>query len=169
MFYGLNSNRFGGNSNVFLESFEGFTGQTQRFTGVGEALEPVEPQESSSFGAIASYQVCACCARFHGATTETDGGGGPIFGLNADDRGVFGPNGKPSLSSTDAGAQITRSNQSWATALGTAATVTYAFRDSVTTMPTDTAGFTDHVSTLMHLLGFRFLCVNVAFGYHDVQ
>ena len=95
----------------------------------------------SSFGAIASYQVCACCARFHGATTAADGGGGPYFGLNADDRGVFGPNGKPSLSSTDAGAQITRTNQSWAAGLGTAATVTYAFRDSVTTMPTDTAGF----------------------------
>jgi Ca2+-binding RTX toxin-like protein len=141
MFFGLNNNRFSGNSNVFLETFEGFTDQAQRFTGVGEAVEPMEPQESSSFGAIASYQVCACCARFHGATTEADGGGGPVFGLNADDRGVFGPNGKPSLSSTDAGAQITRSNQSWATALGTAATVTYAFRDTVTTMPTDTAGF----------------------------
>ncbi len=144
MFYGLISNRSGGASNGLLEAFEGFTGQTQRFTGVGEALEPVE---SASFGAIASYQVCACCARFHGATTEADSGGGPFFGLNADDRGVFGPNGKPSLSSTDAGAQITRTNQSWATALGTAATVTYAFRDSVTTMPTDTAGFSQFNAT----------------------
>jgi Ca2+-binding RTX toxin-like protein len=140
MSFGLISNRSGGNSNAFLEAFDGFTGQTQRFAGVGEALEPEQPAESSSFGAIASYQVCACCARFHGATTQADGGG-PVFGLNADDRGVSGPNGKPSLSSTDAGAQITRANQSWATGLGTAATVTYAFRDSVTTMPTDTAGF----------------------------
>ena len=102
---------------------------------------------TSSFGAIASYQVCACCARFHGATTAANGGDGPNFFLNADDRGVFGPNGKPSLSSTDAGAQITRSNQSWATGLGTAATVTYAFRDSVTTMPTDTAGFSQFNAT----------------------
>ncbi|MDQ3124421.1 MAG: M10 family metallopeptidase C-terminal domain-containing protein, partial [Pseudomonadota bacterium] len=139
MFFGLISNRVGGNQNGLLEAFEGFTGQTQRFTGLGEALEPVEPMESSSFGAIASYQVCACCARFHGTTQADDGG--PNFGLNNDDRGIFGPNGKPSLSSTDAGAQITRTNQSWATGLGTAATVTYAFRDSVTTMPTDTAGF----------------------------
>ncbi len=94
----------------------------------------------SSFGAIASYQICACCARFHGPTAA-DGGGDPYYGLNADDRGVFGPNGKPSLSSTDAGTQITRTNQSWATGLGTATTVTYAFRDSVSTMPTDTTGF----------------------------
>ncbi|MDP1912757.1 M10 family metallopeptidase C-terminal domain-containing protein [Brevundimonas sp.] len=136
MFFDLISNRSSGDSSASLEAFEGFTGQTQRFAGVGEAVEPVE---NASFGAIASYQVCACCARFHGPTTE--GAGGPLFGLNADDRGVFGPNGKPSLSSTDAGAQITRANQSWATALGTAATVTYAFRDSITTMPTDTAGF----------------------------
>ncbi|WP_439475914.1 M10 family metallopeptidase C-terminal domain-containing protein, partial [Brevundimonas sp.] len=147
MFPSLLSNRAGGSSNRFLEVFDGFTSPNQRFTGVGEALEPVEPVESSSFGAIASYQVCACCARFHGATTEADGGGGPVFGLNADDRGVFGPNGKPSLSSTDAGAQITRTNQSWATGLGTAATVTYAFRDSVTTMPTDTSGFSQFNAT----------------------
>ena len=190
MFFGLISNRSGGNSNSFLEAFEGFTGPSQRFTGAREALEPLqadspvlqdlvpgrpgasnglleafqefsgpnqrfigvgesvefdEPAESSSFGAIASYQICACCARFHGPTTDADGG--PVFGLNADDRGVFGPNGKPSLSSTDAGAQITRTNQSWASALGTAAVVTYAFRDSVTTMPTDTTGFSQFNAT----------------------
>ncbi len=127
--------------------FGGFTGETQRFIGVGEAVEPSEPVDNGSFGAIASYQVCACCARFHGPTSGIDGGGGPTFGLNADDRGVFGPNGKPSLSSTDAGAQITRTNQSWSSALGTAAVVTYAFRDSVTTMPTDTAGFSQFNAT----------------------
>jgi len=101
----------------------------------------------SSFGAIASYRVCACCARFHGPTMAE--GDGPYFGLNADDRGVSGPNGKPSLSSTDAGAQITRSNQSWATGLGTAATVTYAFRDSISAqnMPTDTTGFSQFNAT----------------------
>jgi Ca2+-binding RTX toxin-like protein len=136
MFFGLNSNRGNGNAIQFLETYEGPFGETGRFTGVGEA---VDPGQDSAFGAIASYQICACCARFHGPTSDTDGG--PVFNLNADDRGVFGPNGKPSLSSTDAGAQITRTNQSWSSALGTAATVTYAFRDSVTTMPTDTAGF----------------------------
>ena len=137
-------NRPGG-SNGFLEVFDGFAGPNQRFIGVGESVEFDEPAESSSFGAIASYQICACCARFHGPTTDADGG--PVFGLNADDRGVSGPNGKPSLSSTDAGAQITRNNQSWATALGTAATVTYAFRDSVTTMPSDTTGFSQFNAT----------------------
>ena len=144
MFDGLFSTRQGGDSSAFLDAFEGFTGQTQRFGGVAEA---VEPAEVSSFGAIASYQVCACCARFHSATTPANGGDGPSFFLNADDRGELGPNGKPSLSSTDAGAQITRANQSWATALGTAATVTYAFRDSITTMPTDTAGFSQFSAT----------------------
>ncbi|WP_304876574.1 M10 family metallopeptidase C-terminal domain-containing protein, partial [Brevundimonas sp.] len=148
MFFGLNTTRSGGISNTFLDAYEGFAGRNDRFIGVGEALEPVEPVEpveNGSFGAIASYQICACCARFHGPTT--DSGSGSLFNLNADDRGVFGPNGKPSLSSTDAGAQITRSNQSWASGLGTAATVTYAFRDSVTTMPTDTAGFSQFNST----------------------
>ncbi|MBU3972136.1 MAG: M10 family metallopeptidase C-terminal domain-containing protein [Alphaproteobacteria bacterium] len=144
MFDGLFSTRQGGDSSAFLDAFEGFTGQTQRFGGVGEA---VEPTDVSAFGAIASYQVCACCARFHSATTPANGGDGPSFFLNADDRGELGPNGKPSLSSTDAGAQITRANQSWATALGTAATVTYAFRDSITTMPTDTAGFSQFSAT----------------------
>ncbi len=142
MFFGLNSNRGNGNAIQFLETYEGPFGQTGRFTGVGEAVDPVQ---DSAFGAIASYQICACCARFHGPTSDSDGG--PVFGLNADDRGVFGPNGKPSLSSTDAGAAITRTNQSWSSALGTAATVTYAFRDSVTTMPTDTADFTQFNAT----------------------
>ncbi|MFO0412813.1 MAG: hypothetical protein ACK51B_08105, partial [bacterium] len=141
MFFGLNSNRGNGNAIQFLETYEGPFGETGRFTGVGEAVDPVQ---DSAFGAIASYQICACCARFHGPNSDSDGG--PVFGLNADDRGVFGPNGKPSLSSTDAGAAITRTNQSWSSALGTAATVTYAFRDSVTTMPTDTAGFSQFSS-----------------------
>ena len=147
MFFGMNSTRSSGTSNTLLDAFEGFTGETQRFIGVGEAVEPLEPVDNGSFGAIASYQVCACCARFHGPTSDIDGGGGPTFGLNADDRGVSGPNGKPSLSSTDAGAQITRTNQSWSSALGTAAVVTYAFRDSVTTMPTDTTGFSQFNAT----------------------
>lgn len=68
---------------------------------------------------------------------------GPLAFLDADGRGGFGPNGKPSLSPADAGAQITRSNQSWATSLGQAATVTYAYRSNApTTMPSDTSGFT---------------------------
>ncbi|HYC99213.1 M10 family metallopeptidase C-terminal domain-containing protein [Brevundimonas sp.] len=100
----------------------------------------LEPTLDPSFGAVASYQICGCCGRFHGATDSTDGGGQGVI-LNADDRGSFGPNGKPSLGTLDAGAQITRSNTSWASNLGQAAVVTYAFRASATTMPTDTTGF----------------------------
>lgn len=135
MFDRLQSSRFNAEPGRFAEDFDAATmvGQGGNFA-------------NEAFGAIASYQICACCARFHGPT-QAEGDGGPVFGLNADDRGVFGPNGKPSLSSTDAGAQITRSNQSWATALGTAATVTYAFRDSVTTMPSDTSGFSTFNAT----------------------
>jgi Ca2+-binding RTX toxin-like protein len=135
MFDRFQANRFSPEQNRFREDAD----RVDSTEGGGLAVD-------SAFGAIASYQICACCARFHGPN-EVDGSGGPLFGLNADDRGVFGPNGKPSLSSTDAGAQITRSNQSWANNLGTAATVTYAFRDSVVTMPTDTSGFTQFSST----------------------
>ena len=99
-----------------------------------------EPAFNPSFGAIASYQICGCCGNFHGATDGTDGGGQGVI-LNGDDRGGYGPNGKPSLDITDAGAQITRSNFSWATGLGQAAVVTYSFRSTAATMPTDTTGF----------------------------
>ncbi|WP_420479211.1 M10 family metallopeptidase C-terminal domain-containing protein, partial [Brevundimonas sp. FT23028] len=102
---------------------------------------------SSAFGAIASYQVCGCCARFHGATSAGEDGGLGVI-LNGDDRGgSTSPNSKPSLSPGDAGAQITRSNSSWANGLGQAATVTFAFRASVTTMPSDTTGFTQFSAT----------------------
>ncbi|MFN3669034.1 MAG: M10 family metallopeptidase C-terminal domain-containing protein, partial [Brevundimonas sp.] len=130
--------------------FDSFSGG--RLAGLREDFEPpvrVGDDGPSTlptvFGDIASYQVCGCCARYHGPQSE--GGGGLNLLLNADDRGVYGPNGKPSLGSTDAGTQITRTNQSWATGLGTATTVTYAFRDSVTTMPTDTTGFSQFNSS----------------------
>jgi hypothetical protein len=108
--------------------------------GGGRFREGDGPATNPSFGAIASYQICGCCGVFRGPTDGTDGGGLGVI-LNGDDRGGFGSNGKPSLFTTDAGAQITRTNQSWATALGTAATVTYSFRASAATMPTDTQGF----------------------------
>lgn len=94
----------------------------------------------SAFGAIASYQICAGCGQFHGAASGVDGGGLSAL-LNGDDRGLTGPNGKPSYTTMDAAAQITRSNTSWASGLGQAATVTYAFRVSAATMPSDTSGF----------------------------
>ncbi|MGZ9099067.1 MAG: hypothetical protein ACXW3O_05130, partial [Brevundimonas sp.] len=93
MFDGFFSNRYSGASNGFLEAFDGFTAPGQSVTRVAEAVELVEL--GSAFGAIASYQVCACCAGFHSAASGVDGGGANFF-LNADDRGSFGPNGKPS-------------------------------------------------------------------------
>lgn len=137
MFDNFSGGRSGQGSARFAEDFDAMD-----VMGGGGGSGP-----SSPFGGIASYQVCGCCARFHGATDGTDGGGGLAALLNADDRGVFGPNGKPSLSTGDAGGQITRSNTSWATSLGTAATVTFAFRASATTMPTDTLDFSQFNAT----------------------
>ena len=63
--------------------------------------------------------------------------------LNGDDRGGATTNNKPSLTITDAAVQLTRSGLSWATGLGQATTVTFAFRSTApATMPTDTADFT---------------------------
>ena len=94
----------------------------------------------SSFGNIGGYTPCGCCGSFHAIFEE---GGGPLSLLNADDRGGFGPNGRVSLTTGGAGAQITRSNVAWTTTLGQPGTVTFAFRSTApTTMPSDTVGFT---------------------------
>lgn len=70
---------------------------------------------------------------------------GPTFaGLNNDDRGSFGPNGKPSLTSDAAAAEIGRFNGTWngAGVLGKAASVTYDFRTQApSSMPDGTGGF----------------------------
>lgn len=72
------------------------------------------------------------------ADTQTD----PQFLLNGDDRGGPSTNAKPSLTIGDAGAQLTRTGLSWATGLGQAASVTFAFRSTApTTMPNETADF----------------------------
>jgi serralysin len=84
---------------------------------------------------------CPCCGGFHANFDSSDFG--PLAFLNADDRGGTATNGKPSLTVGDAGVQITRTNQTWATALGTATNVTFAFRSTApATMPADTTGFT---------------------------
>ena len=94
-------------------------------------------------GTVSGFAICGCCGQMV-SDGARDGHQGAL--VNIDSRGGgSGPNGKPSLSTTDAGLQITRGNQSWVTAgqpLGTAATVTFAFRTTATTMPTDTVGFT---------------------------
>ncbi|HEY0600924.1 M10 family metallopeptidase C-terminal domain-containing protein [Brevundimonas sp.] len=124
-----------------FDSFSRSFGSTSSHLTEDDSGRGAGPARDPSFGAIASYQICGCCGRFHGATDGSDGGGPQGVILNADDRGTFGPNGKPSLGPIDAGAQITRSNTSWATGLGQPAVVTYAFRASAPNMPTDTSGF----------------------------
>ena len=128
-----------------FDSFSRSFGSTQSDLVGGDNSGTPDAVIDPFFGAIASYQICGCCGRFHGATDATDGGGLGAF-LNADDRGGFGSNGKPSLGTLDAGEQITRSNTSWSSGLGQAAVVTYAFRASAPNMPTDTSGFSQFTS-----------------------
>ncbi|MDI6624990.1 MAG: M57 family metalloprotease, partial [Brevundimonas sp.] len=123
-----------------FDSFSRSFGSTPSHLVEGDRPGIPDPVVDPFFGAIASYQICGCCGNFHAVTDGTDGGGQGVI-LNADDRGSFGPNGKPSYDPIDAGAQITRSNYSWASGLGQAATVTFAFRDTfVTTLPDGTTG-----------------------------
>src|SRR5215217_1410557 len=127
-----------------FDSFSNRAGSSQ----AGRFMESYDPStnivdrgaSTSSFGDIASYDVCACCARFHGPSSGGEGGEGVI--VNSDDRGSYGTNGKPSLLPGDAGTQITRTNSLWGGVIGQAATVTYSFRLSAASMPTDTQGFT---------------------------
>lgn len=141
--------------------FDSFSngGQTGRFS---ESYDPSEGlgnrgQAGASFGGIASYDVCGCCARFHGAASSGGGTGGQGVIINADDRGTVGPNGKPSLSPGDAGTQITRNDWSWASGFGQAATVTYAFRMTApATMPNGTAGFSQFTATQIQIAELAF-------------
>lgn len=62
--------------------------------------------------------------------------------LNADQRAGVTLNGKPSLTIDEAAARLTRAGLSWSSQLGTAATVTYAYRATApSSMPDDTGGF----------------------------
>jgi hypothetical protein len=82
---------------------------------------------SGAGASVSGFAICGCCGQLV-SDGANDGHQGVI--VNIDDRGGFNPNGKASLSTTDAGLQITRGNQSWVTAgqpLGTTATVTFAF------------------------------------------
>ena len=53
----------------------------------------------------------------------------------------FADNGKTQFSWDQAAIQITRDGGGWNTAFGVGTTVTYAYRESAATMPTDTQGF----------------------------
>ena len=111
--------------------------------GFAAAENPDATLDSRFFGDVSSYAVCGCCGGFHGPVVET--GLVAEFWLNADDRGggAVQPNGKVSFDPTQAGAHITRSGSPWGAGGGTAASITFAFRSTApTTMPDDTAGFT---------------------------
>jgi Ca2+-binding RTX toxin-like protein len=148
--------------------------------GSGSAGVPSGPRfvaQSGPFGDVDGYPVCGCCGHFH--AIFDDGGGGPFSFLNGDDRGATGSNGKVSLSITGAGAQITRTNLSWATGLGQAATIDFSFRSTAPgTMPSDTSGFSRFTDlqisiTLMALASWSdvanitFNRVSDADGYSD--
>ena len=121
--------------------FDAFFSSREASGRSGTFVEGGADASPDLFGAISSYGLCAGCGRFHGvADGGGDGGQGVI--VNADDRGGTQIGGKPSLSPADAGAQITRSNLTWASGIGQPTTVTFAFRGSApTTMPEGTTGF----------------------------
>ncbi|WGM32290.1 DUF4214 domain-containing protein [Brevundimonas sp. NIBR11] len=115
-----------------LRDLDRFPGDTRSFGLEGGARV--------DFGDVGGYTPCGCCGSFH-AIYET--GVGPLGFLNGDDRGGTGSNGKVSLTVGGAGNQLTRSNVAWTGVLGTAGTVSFAFRSTApTTMPSDTTGFT---------------------------
>jgi RTX toxins and related Ca2+-binding proteins len=127
--------------------FDAFSSGREASVRSGPFVEGGGDASPDLFGAISSYGLCAGCGRFHGvAEAAEDGSQGAI--INADDRGGTGPNGKPSLSPADAGAQITRSNLTWAAGIGQPVTVTFAFRSTApTTMPEGTTGFSTFNAT----------------------
>ncbi|MBU2167105.1 MAG: M10 family metallopeptidase C-terminal domain-containing protein, partial [Alphaproteobacteria bacterium] len=118
-------------------SVYGGTGGSGRFVE-----DSADSDAYSTFGAISSYGLCGGCGRFHGAVDAGGDSGYVAAILNGDDRGGFGENGKPSLGPIDAGEQLTRANLFWGGALGTATTVTFAFRATAPgSMPNGTDGF----------------------------
>ncbi|WP_206542628.1 serralysin family metalloprotease [Sphingomonas endophytica] len=86
---------------------------------------------------------CQCWGCMNSANPDRNHATDPQAALNGDERGEGGPNGKPSLTIAEAGAQIGRANQTWnGSTLGQAADVTYAYRSTApTTMPNGTSGF----------------------------
>lgn len=103
---------------------------------------------TEAFGDVSTYLLCACCAGFH-AVFEP-GGDGPTSLVNGDDRGGVNANGKVSLSTGDAGAQLTRGNLNWLAGgpLGQPLVLTYSFRSTgPATMPEETTDFSRFTET----------------------
>jgi Ca2+-binding RTX toxin-like protein len=73
---------------------------------------------------------------------SVDEGLSPQAFLNAEQRGVIAPNGKPSKTIDEAGLHLIGGEPGWSSALGVAYNVTYAFRATAPfAMPDDTSGF----------------------------
>ncbi len=107
---------------------------------VFEGSDTVRSVDGGQFSEGTFSSPCPCCGGRHANFDGDDFG--PLAFLNADDRGGPGTNGKPSLTVTEAGTQLTRGNQAWTTSLGSAGNVTFAFRSNApSSMPSDTAGF----------------------------
>lgn len=100
-------------------------------------------QSHQSSPTAAAAEGCGCWGCMNGGAPDRGTGTGPQAALNGDQRGESGPNGKQSLTVSEAGAQIGRANQTWnGSTLGQAAEVTFAFRASApTSMPNGTSGF----------------------------
>lgn len=129
------------------DSFSAYLSDGFDYATPSSLVEDANGAATSYFGAISSYDICAGCGGFHGITNASSDRGAERAIINADDRGAGSYVNKPSLNPTDAGAQITRSNASWATGLGQPATVTFAFRSTAYTPdasgngPNGTGGF----------------------------
>ncbi len=108
--------------------------------GLGTMLFGPAPHATA---ARSDEAACHCWACMNSGSPDKGNGQGPNAALNADDRGGGSPSGKPSLTISEAAAQIGRANTTWnGSTLGQGAEVTYAFRSTApTSMPNGTAGF----------------------------
>ncbi|MGY2734593.1 M10 family metallopeptidase C-terminal domain-containing protein [Sphingomonas sp. UYP23] len=84
-------------------------------------------------------------------------------------RGGTGPNGKPSLSGIEAGAQITRAGLSWATSLGTPATVSYAYRATGNSTTLGSSGFSQFTAAEIAMADLAFQAWSDVANIHFVR
>ncbi|WP_417232962.1 M10 family metallopeptidase C-terminal domain-containing protein [Brevundimonas sp.] len=109
-------------------------------SGDGSAILGGDEPASGSNGSLIACFGDHSSDNLHAVSDGSDGGLSVL--LNGDDRGGFGPNGKPSFDVTDAGAQLSRNSNGWSAVVGASTTVTFAFRNTAPgTLPSDTGGF----------------------------
>jgi len=106
----------------------------------------------------AAAESCQCWSCMNSGTPDQGGTTGPNAALNLDERGESGSNGKPSLTSAEAAAQIGRANTTWnGSTIGQAAEVTYAYRSTApTSMPNGTSGFSRFNTAQIEQAGIAF-------------